>query len=160
MKKLLCYLGIIILLALILFPPMLRILLPDQEEVKEDVKIERIVLSCSNDEYITNTSYDNDKVNMIIIKKIDKMIEDDEIEDEDTLDEAQESLTGDELVKIFEELKDKSDVLYNKVDDGEVISIDYTLSEHPNLEITELINTPELQQEFYEEQNLACVIRK
>ncbi len=149
MKKLLCYLGIIILLGLILFPILLRLFLPDKIEEKELKVIERMVLSCSSDKYITSTSYDGDKVNMIIIKKLKQ----EEIE-ENNVDRS------DNILSIFESLKDKNDILYKELDDGEVISIDYTLSEHKDLEIENLKNKVDVQKSFYEDLGLTCTIIK
>ena len=148
MKKILCYLGIIILLALVLFPPILRIVLTDQEEEEEVIVVERIILSCSNEEFIASTMYDNDKISMIALKKVNV----DNIEGE--------TITGEELISLFDTVKNKGDVVYHAVDDGETVSIDFSLSEHKNLDIDLLTNNLENQKEFYEQQNLTCMIRR
>ena len=58
MKKLLCYLGILVLLFLAVLPPVLRIMLPEYgEEKEEEVVIVTTVLSCTSDDFIVNTSY-------------------------------------------------------------------------------------------------------
>jgi len=145
MKKILCYLGIVVLLALVMFPPVLRIVLDDPVVEEESNIVERIILTCSNEGFVASTIYDNDKINMIALKKID-------IEDE--------SITGEDLISIFNKIKNKGDVVYHTTDDGETLSIDFSLSEHSNLDIDWLTNNLEEQKEFYEEQNLTCMIRR
>ena len=66
MKKLLCFLGIILLLFLAVLPPVLRIVLPDMGEEENEVVHENVILNCSNESYIANTSYQNEKVMMIV----------------------------------------------------------------------------------------------
>lgn len=150
MKKLLCFLGIIILLSLVLFPPILRIILPDKDKIEEHKAIERLTLSCSNESFITSTLYDGDKITMIIMKKINS--KDDEKVNKNTV--------GNDLLMSFETLKDKGDIIYNQLEDGEVISIDFSVSEHKSLDLTKFKNNVENQQKYYEEQNLVCTIRK
>ena len=159
MKKLLCYLGIILLFGLVLFPPILRIVLPEKNEENKSEVVERKILSCSNKEYITSTSYDNQNINMIIIKKLNQ---NDEVETENNTEEIDESnnTTGKEFIDIFESLKYKSTVVYNVLEDGEVLSIDFTLSDNKELNLTSLTKEIEEQKEFYENQNLSCIIKK
>ena len=145
MKNILCYLGIIILLGLILLPPILRIVLPDKEKIEIVEKIEYINLSCNNDEYLTNTSYTNDKINMIIIKKFNQV--------------EQNSNTGEEFIQIFESLKDKSTVVHTVSEDGEVLTIDFSLSDNKGLNIAKLTKNASEQKEFYESQKLTCITK-
>ena len=72
MKNILYYLGIIVLLALILFPPALRIFLPDKDSEstsESNVKIIRSLV-CSSNEFITNITYSNDDVSNVVVKRI------------------------------------------------------------------------------------------
>ncbi len=156
MKKLLCYLVIIILFGLAIFPVVLRITLPDKENIKKEESIERLLLSCLSDKYITSTSYDGKKISMIIIKKIANNL-DETNNNEET--EDIELITND-LDNDFNELKTKGDVIYNQLDDGEVISIDFSVTDHPNLILNNLNNPIEIQKEIYERQGLTCVIKK
>lgn len=147
MKNILCYLGIILLIALILFPPILRITLPDREKIKQVVTEERIILSCSNSEYIANTSYNNQNIEMIAIKKIiNENIED--------------SITGDKFVKVYDSLREKGDVVLETTDDGEILKIDFSVSDNKGLNLVDLTKNVDEQKIFYEEQNFSCIVRK
>lgn len=147
MKNILCYLGIILLIALILFPPILRIALPDREKIKQVVTEERIILSCSNSEYIANTSYNNQNIEMIAIKKIiNENIED--------------SITGDKFVKVYDSLREKGDVVLETTDDGEILKIDFSVSDNKGLNLVDLTKNVDEQKIFYEEQNFSCIVRK
>ena len=150
MKKLLCYLGILFLLSLILFPPALRIFLPDKIEKENEKVIENKSLYCSSDNFITNTTYEGDKINMIIMKKFN-IYSDTDGEDK--------RLVNDALIDSFDTIKDDSTITYDSKDDYELISIDFSLSEHKNLDLTSFTKTIDLQKEYYEEQNLSCNIR-
>lgn len=161
MKKILCYFGIIVLLGLVLFPPILRIVLPNKEEDNKNEVIERIILSCSNQEYIANSSYDNDKITMIIIKKLNVSSDRETEFYQNQLNELTDTtLTGNELKELFESLKDKSTVVHNVLDDGEVISIDFSLSDNKELNLTSLTKNVQEQKNFYESQKLNCMIKK
>ncbi len=152
MKKILCYFGIVVLLGFILFPPALRIFLPEKKEIQETPQSVSSSLVCTSDYFISNTRYENNKVQMIIMKKIDIINSED--------DDLQENISIDnELTKSFDELKDKNDVIYNNLDDGEAISIDFTLSEHANLDLKNFIKEIDEQQKYYESFDLICQIR-
>ena len=150
MKNLLCYLGIFVLLFLILFPPMLKIFLPDKSkiETKEEAYVRRN-LSCSGKEFASNTSYDNDKVVMIILKKF--------MQNEEENSAETKSTTNKKLIDLFERLKNENGVKYNILENGdETILIDYSVSELPDLKVPELKMKLEEQQKYYEDNNLVC----
>ena len=147
MKKLLCYLGILILLGLVLLPPTLRIVLSPKEEKEKTIVESSKILSCSNDILITKTKYDNEKISMIVIKKI--------ISDEEDKDTSKSN----DVIKTFESIKNNGNITYNILEDGEVISIDYTVTNHDDLAISNITQNIEDQQLYYENQGLTCSIR-
>ena len=118
MKKILCYLGIIILLCLTLLPPVLRIMLPDKDQVKEEIIIKNQILSCEGERFITKTIYDNTKIQMIVIKRLNPVSSN--VENEDT-----SSVLTSELDIIIDSLKNESGVTYNILEDGDVLGIDF-----------------------------------
>ena len=152
MKKLLCVFGIIGLLFLILFPPMLKILLPDvNENDKEVVEVKKVSLMCTSDNFATSTTYSNDKINMIIIKKIVKS-------NDENLDEASSEIEEGLLPKIFNGLKDSDEINLKELEDGEAISIDFNENDHSNLDINDLTQKIENQKSFYEQEGLNCSV--
>ena len=151
MKNILCYLGIILLIALILFPPILRITLPDREKIKQVVTEERIILFCSNSEYIANTSYNNQNIEMIAIKKVIS---------ENKEENREDSITGDKFVKVYDSLREKGDVVLETTDDGEILKIDFSVSDNKGLNLVDLTKNVDEQRIFYEEQNFSCIVRK
>ena len=154
MKKLLCYLGILVLFFLAFLPPVLRVFLPDKgEEKKEEEIVERSVLSCSSDTFIANTSYENDKIQMVLLKKLNQ-VTDPENPDTEALEDTSE------LGLSFEDLKDEGDIVYTETNDGEVIQIDFSISTHDKLNINNLTKDIDTQKTYYEQQGLTCVIRK
>ncbi|MBQ8472309.1 MAG: hypothetical protein IJ501_02270 [Bacilli bacterium] len=152
MKKLLCYLGILVLFILAFLPPALRIFLPDKgEEKKDEEVIERSVLSCSSDTFITNTSYENNKIQMILVKKLNQV--------DESGNPIEEDLTS-ALNLTFTDLKDEGDIVYTETDDGEVIQIDFSVTTHDYLSIKNLTKGILDQKTYYEQQGLTCTIRK
>ena len=150
MKKLLCYLGILILFGLAILPPVLRLVLPDQVLDNNVENVERINLNCSNSSYITSTSYDGDEIKMIVIKHIKNEYSEDLLEDE----------TKQSFIDLFEDLTTKNGVLYKELSDGEVVSIDYSVYNDGKLNLTELTKKLEDQKSYYESQGLSCLIKK
>jgi len=173
MKKILCFLGIILLLFLAALPPILRIILPDKMEEEKEIVHENVVLNCSNESYIANTSYQDEKVMMIIFKQLyptdsntnndqedTTIIEDEEdtsLENEEDILE-QEPTTIEELDQAFADLKNKSNVIYNSLEDGEVIEIDFTISNHETLNLTKFTNNLADQRAYYENLGLTCLV--
>ena len=179
MKKVLCWLGIVLLIFLIAIPPVLRIVLPAKEEEQEEVKLIRKTLSCNSKVFLSATSYENDVVKMIVIKKTftntnletdttgDTETDTEDNPDTETSDETKPETTPDtettdfentDLAKIFEEVKKDSRVVINEVDDGEVITIDYTVSDYSGLEIEDLNQPINDQFTYYEDNGLVCSI--
>lgn len=157
MKKILCYLGILVLLGLTILPPMLRVFMPDQgEEEEEVVKIESVALACTSDKYMVNTNYKNNKVQMIVIKKI---INIDESNTEET-EESSENVIETEMDMTFQALKEYGDIVYNVLNDGEAIKLDFSISNHEKLNLSTLTKLPEDQKTYYESQGLTCIIRR
>ena len=164
MKKLLCFLGIILLLFLAVLPPVLRIVLPDMGEEENEVVHENVILNCSNESYIANTSYQDEKVMMIVFKQLrttDSNTNDDQedptIENgEDTSNLEQSNI--EELDEAFEDLKTESNITYNVLEDGEVIEIDFTVSNHETLNLTKFTNNLTDQRAYYENLGLTCLV--
>ena len=156
MKKIIYYLGIIILFSLAVTPPILRIALPDQDK-KEDKKInkEMTMLVCTSDKYMTVTNYEDEKINRIMLKKINQI--------NNEITEEQEEISNvntNELDTYFNELTLNGDILHNEVADGQILTIDYSVSNHSNLKIDNLTNSIEKQKNIYQSYGLTCEIRK
>lgn len=166
MKKLLCYLGILLLLCLAILPPVLRIFMPNQGEVEEEpVLNESILLSCKNDKYETSTNYENNKVQMIAIKKIKDTNESDLIDDgtrtnQENTDNVIENTEETELDRVFNSLKNANNIIYNDLEGAEVIGIDFSIYNHEDLDLEKLTKSHEKQKTYYESQGLTCTIRK
>ena len=164
MKKILCFLGIILLLFLAALQPILRIILPDKMEEEKEIVHENVVLNCSNESYIANTSYQNEKVMMIIFKQLyptDSNTNDDQedptIENEEDTSNLEQS-NIEELDEAFEDLKTESNITYNVLEDGEVIEIDFTISNHETLNLTKFTNNLADQRAYYENLGLTCLV--
>ena len=164
MKKILCFLGIILLLFLAALPPILRIILPDKMEEEKEIVHENVVLNCSNESYIANTSYQDEKVMMIIFKQLyptDSNTNDDQedptIENEEDTSNLEQS-NIEELDEAFEDLKTESNITYNVLEDGEVIEIDFTVSNHETLNLTKFTNNLTDQRAYYENLGLTCLV--
>jgi len=183
MKKVLCYLGIVVLFGLGVLPPVLRIFYKDEDK-KEVETIESIILVCTSDTYMTTTSYENDEVKKIAIKKIiANNLEDSEVDDSTETDDSSdvvededmnnEDLNDSELESSDEELKTGMDILFdslyesenenlirNTLEDGEVVWIDFNTSKYEDIELSNITKLPEDQKEYYESLELTCIIRK
>ena len=164
MKKLLCFLGIILLLFLAVLPPVLRIVLPDMGEEENEVVHENVILNCSNESYIANTSYQDEKVMMIVFKQLrttdsntNNDQEDPTIENEEDTSNLEQS-NIEELDEAFEDLKTESNITYNVLEDGEVIEIDFTVSNHETLNLTKFTNNLTDQRAYYENLGLTCLV--
>ena len=164
MKKILCFLGIILLLFLAALPPILRIILPDKMEEEKEIVHENVILNCSNESYIANTSYQDEKVMMIIFKQLyptDSNTNDDQedptIENEEDTSNLEQS-NIEELDEAFEDLKTESNITYNVLEDGEVIEIDFTVSNHETLNLTKFTNNLADQRAYYENLGLTCLV--
>lgn len=177
MKKLLCFLGILVLLGLTALPPVLRIVMPDYgEEKEESIKKSYSILACSSEDFLVNTRYVNNKINILVFSRnIEKDItletDNDELEENadqnennnDTILEDN-TINYDKLEKefdnLFGRLKDSNNVTYDLQEDVEVISIDFSLSNHENLEISNYTKTINEQKNYYESLNLTCTIKE
>lgn len=168
MKKILCYLGIIILFCLVIFPPVLRLTLPDK--IKEEKKDEKsnYILSCSNSRFIINTSYENKIIKMIIIKmkyteqEIDKRKQLDESIgniDNQLLDSNTNGEKYQDIIDIFQNIKDKTTVTHETIEDGEIILIDYSVNDHKELKIDKISQEIEEQQKYYEKIGFSCTVK-
>ena len=111
--------------------------------------IARSILYCSSETFITNTSYDGNKIQMILMKKLNQVGEvEEEQKDTSVLDSS------------FLDLKNEGNIVYTETDDGEVIQIDFSLSTHDKLNIKNFTKGIEEQKTYYEQQGLTCTIRK
>lgn len=145
MKKVLCYFGILVLFSLAIMPPVLRIALPKEKEEEKTETIVSKILSCENKELLIKQSYENDKTKMIIMKKY-------------LLDEN-ETIVSEELIKLFDTIKDNNNLTLKQTDDGEILSIDFSVSGHENLNINNLTQNLEDQKLYYENQQLTCYVQ-
>ena len=168
MKNVLCYTGIILLLGLFLFPPILRLTLPERKEEDKKIDMNNYILSCSNQRFVINTSYEQEKIKMIVIKKIYTKEEidrkkhlDENIEnlDEQLLDPDTYVTKYQEIVKLYDDIKDKTTINHEISNDGEVVSIDFSVNDHKELEINKITQPLESQQKFYERLDFVCTLK-
>ena len=164
MKKALCFMGILILLFLVFLPPALRLFLPDKEVeiVEEEPKNQLLV--CKNDRFGISTSYDNNKVYRINFKRFKLLTDNDtETEDNDTEVEDDDESTIDNnttLDKAFDNIKTDSTITYTDQEDSEIISIDFDIYDHKELDLS-LLNKPlEEEKNYYESQGLTCTVKE
>ena len=180
MKNFLCYLGIIVLIVLIALPPVLRLTLKAEgEEEEEEVHVVRKTLSCDSDSYLTRTSYENDEVKSVTIKKIEVKEENETSDNQDITNnqENQDNTTSPndeetqspnetpdnkeeetEFDKLFNTLKEDSRVVKQEVEDGVIIKLDFTTSDYNGLLISDLIKSADEEKIYYENQKMICNI--
>lgn len=152
MKKLLCYLGILVLLFLLFLPPALRIFLKDKDITtnnNNDKTNESLV--CKNDNFIINANYSGDDVLMIVLKRVIKEESDDLVEEVSTPDK--------ELNELFDSIKDDQTITYNKLEGSEVVQIDFEVYKHENLKLNLITKPIKEQQKYYESLNFKCLVR-
>ena len=166
MKNVLCYFGIIILLGLILMPPILRIVRPKEEQKAEELIKKNRILACSNELFVINTSYEGDDVYMVVIKKLfskEEMKTRQNASEEETTSSKKSTSNSTKSLAIegmFMKLKENQNVTDTVLDDGEVLSVDFSLaSSNNNLGIDNINLKIEEQQLYYEKQNLSCLIK-
>lgn len=159
MKKLLCYLGILILLGLAILPLALRMFLPDYEEKEEaSVLNESILLICKNEKYEVNATYEASKINMFAIKKYKNK---NEVESNDKLINQEDSNKKEtELDRMFKYLKNANNIIYSDLETAEVIGIDFSIYDHKELDLGKITKSSEEQKTYYETQGLTCTVRK
>ena len=132
MKKVLCYLAIVVLILLISVPPLIRVLYPKVEE--KPIVIEKYsMLTCTKDSYTINESYKNDKALSI---KFTRLLDDQNLEVSND-NNALEFVLDNELKKIVNanivdeqaEIKMISYLLqYNNVTEESLVNLsDYRL---------------------------------
>ena len=150
MKKLLCYLGILVLLFLLFLPPALRTFLKDKDATtNEDNNKTNATLVCKNDNFTINANYSGDDVLMIVLKRVIK-----EEENEELVSEPDK-----ELNELFDSIKDDQTITYNKLEDSEVIGIDSEIYKHENLKMNLITKPIKDQQQYYESLNFKCLVR-
>ena len=159
MKKILCYLAIFIILFLIILPPGLRMFLKDEKDDKKETNIENQSLYCQSQKYTILASYTNNEYQNIIIKKINKIISqndtdsEEEINDSEEFEFIQEENTA--LDELFNTLKENEELEYKQLDDGEVISIDFS----NNIVLDDAIKKFDSAKDYLEKMALKCDIR-
>lgn len=150
MKKLLCYIGILVLLFLLFLPPALRTFLKDKDATtNEDNNKTNATLVCKNDNFTINANYSGDDVLMIVLKRVIK-----EEENEELVSEPDK-----ELNELFDSIKDDQTITYNKLEDSEVIGIDFEIYKHENLKMNLITKPIKDQQQYYESLNFKCLVR-
>lgn len=142
MKKILCYLGIIVLLCLTFLPLALRKFYKDEVKEDENEIISNVMLSCKNDYFEVINNYQDDSIKMIVLKRIKT---------------EEEKLS--ELDTIFDSIKTESKLTYNETDIFETIAIDFSVYTFDELNISNLTKTSTVQQLYYENQGLTCLVK-
>lgn len=150
--KLLCYLGIFVLLLFIVLPPIFWIVFPEDEIHGEEHKKSIINLTCvKNDDFIDykikttiNTNYIEEKIsNSIFTYEIEYM--DDIFKDDDI------------IIEEYETLKRVNNVDFNEYDNKYTLSIDYINFDYSNEQA--LMNHKMMvadQMIFYSEEHFEC----
>ncbi len=152
MKKLLCYLGILVLLFLLFLPPALRIFLKDKDATLDDDNNKtNETLVCKNDNFTINANYSGDDVLMIVLKRAIKE------ESDDLGEEVSDPL--EDLNELFDSIKDDQTITYNKLEDSEVVGIDFEIYKHENLKLNLITKPIKEQQQYYESLNFKCLVR-
>ena len=149
MKKILCYLGILVLLFLLLLPPALRIFLKDKETVVEEPVVKNILV-CKNDDFITTTRYEGVDIKKIAIKR----------NKEQDLEEGAEMVYDTNLDKIIDNIKSDPTLIYEETDEFKMITIDFEVSNHKELDLSLITQPINDQKNYYEAENLTCSIKE
>lgn len=157
MKKALCFMGILVLLFLALLPPALRLFLPDKETEIIEEETKKQLLVCKSERFGISTSYDNNKVDRIIFKRF-KLLSDDTTEVEDASESTINNNTP--LDEAFDNIKTDTTITYNEQEDSEVISIDFDIYDHKELDLSLLNKSLEEEKTYYESQGLTCTVRE
>ena len=153
MKKLLCYLGILILLFLLLLPPALRIFLKDKE-TQVEVSVSKNILICKNDDFITTTTYEGTSIKKIIIKRNIPTIE------EDDLEEDIQIVYDTDIDKIIDDIKSDSTLIYEETDEYKMVTLDFEVSNYKDLNLSLITKPINDQKTYYEAENLTCSIKE
>lgn len=149
MKKILCYLGILVLLFLLFLPPALRIFLKDKETVVEEPVVKNILV-CKNDDFITTTRYEGVDIKKIAIKR----------NKEQDLEEGAEIVYDTNLDKIIDNIKSDPTLIYEETDEFKMITIDFEVSNHKELDLSLITKPINDQKNYYEAENLTCSIKE
>lgn len=154
MKKILCFLCLILLLVLIALPPLLRSLIKDDtNNTNEEIQVKNTILSCSDNNYILKTSYKNDIISMIVAKK--SIVKDDNIENkEDDIEETPKSSFDSQ----FEFLKEIPLISYKELEDGDVVALDFSIYDFKEYDLSNFIKTKQEQKNYYESLGFTCTI--
>ena len=149
MKKILCYLGILFLLFLLFLPPALRIFLKDKETIVEEPVVKNILV-CKNDDFITTTRYEGVDIKKIAIKR----------NKEQDLEEGAEMVYDTNLDKIIDNIKSDPTLIYEETDEFKMITIDFEVSNHKELDLSLITKPINDQKAYYEAENLTCSIKE
>lgn len=149
MKKILCYLGILVLLFLLFLPPALRIFLKDKETIVEEPFVKNILV-CKNDDFITTTRYEGVDIKKIAIKR----------NKEQDLEEGAEIVYDTNLDKIIDNIKSDPTLIYEETDEFKMITIDFEVSNHKELDLSLITQPINDQKNYYEAENLTCSIKE
>lgn len=149
MKKILCYLGILVLLFLLLLPPALRMFLKDKENVIEEEVVENILV-CKNDEFITTTRYEGVDIKKIAIKR----------NKEASIEEDADVVYDTNIDKLIDNIKSDPNLIYEETDEFKMITIDFEVSNHEYLDLSLITKPINDQKAYYEAENLTCSIKE
>lgn len=148
MKKILCYLGILVLLFLLLLPPALRIFLKDKEEVEEKI-VTKSILVCQNENFITTTKYEGVDIKLIAIKRTKQISED-----------GSEIVYDTNLDKLIDSIKTDPTITYEENETASLITIDFDIYNHEYLDLSLITKPINDQKTYYESENLTCSIKE
>ena len=153
--KIICYLGIFVLLLFIILPPLFRVLFKEEEEVvikKEPVKMS---LSCSLNEafsgYNLKTTINNNYVDEVIKKST--FIYEVEINDENlTIDDV--------VIEEYDDLKKISNIDFSENDNKFTLNIDYNKFDYTDEELlADHQNRLNKQKSIYIENGFECTTK-
>ncbi len=154
MKNLLCVIGIMLLILLIITPPVLRLVLPDKVEPIEEVTNDIQILSCNSPYYIVSSSYESKNVKRIVIRKFTSP----QGEEGEEIKEN-EGTTIPKLDELIESLRYDGRVIYENLEDGAMLTIDFSVYTKEEMGIPDYVKIPTEQQAFYQQQGLTCILR-
>ena len=93
----------------------------------------------------------------IVFKRF-KLLSDDTTEVEDASESTINNNTP--LDEAFDNIKTDTTITYNEQEDGEVISIDFDIYDHKELDLSLLNKSLEEEKAYYESQGLTCTVKE
>lgn len=167
MKIVLCYIGLVVLVALLLLPPIFRLAFQEKEEIKEQVVT---TLDCVKNGESVKGTFLNEKPQMIIYKiygdyRIKETPDEYELDNSNpdetsstettTLDESNDSKETETYNDLFEKLSDFADITYNEENNLTELRVD--INRFIGSKDYELIfSSVNGQESYYKNQGFTC----